>query len=178
MATHNLFNYFRSRYKVAIDKYETDLHDQALEELSDLLMEPRLPLLFRLKANLVLADGNADIDWYSAESYRKDAEQVCDSIRASSPVGDTRWPAQENELVNLRESLDTLAEDLLACKPNNADSSQSDAPLGPVEKAPSQNEDGMNLPSSSQITAISGGDTQRRKSTPDGQRTSNLKAPS
>ena len=40
-------------------------------------------------------------------------------IRATSPVGDTRWPAQERELVNLRKSLDLLAQDQLANRPQS-----------------------------------------------------------
>ncbi|KAM0718167.1 hypothetical protein Q7P37_006499 [Cladosporium fusiforme] len=153
---HNL----RCRYKVAIEKYETDHHDQALEELFDLLMEVRLPLLIRLKANLALADGNAEKDWHLAEGYRKEAERVYESIRASTPTGDTRWPAYENELVALRESLDTLAEDQLANQPN-------DAELAAPALRP--DDDGMDLPSSPRHTALSGGDSSKPESTFDSQ---------
>jgi hypothetical protein len=117
MAPNNLLKFFHERYVVAIERYETRLHDEALQELTDLLMDPQLPMLYRLKVNIALADGNTEHSWHLAEAFRKEAESVYSDIRSRRPVGDTRWPAQENELVNLRESLDTLAEEQLASQP-------------------------------------------------------------
>ena len=85
-------------------------------------MDPNIPMLYRLKVKTALADGYDD-DWHLAEAFRKEAEKMYSDIRATSPVGDTRWPGQERELVNLRKSLDSLAQDQLANQP------QADEPL-------------------------------------------------
>jgi hypothetical protein len=119
MAPNNLLKFFHECYQAAITKYETPLHDEALQQLTDLLMDPQLPMLYRLKTNLALADGNTERDWHLSEGFRKEAESVYSEIRARCPVGDTRWPAQEHELVNLRKSLDTLAEEQLANQPQD-----------------------------------------------------------
>jgi hypothetical protein len=117
MAPNNSLKFFRERYVVAIEKYETRLHDEALQELTDLLIDPQLPMLYRLKANIALADSSTENSWHRAEAFRKEAESVYSDIRSRCPVGDTRWPAQENELVNLRESLNSLAEEQHAGQP-------------------------------------------------------------
>lgn len=115
----NLTSFFRERYKVAINKWETDRHEEALTELSDLLMEPQLPMLYRLKANMALAQSQED--WFHAEDHRRDAERVYEHIRTKlgCPEGDTRWPGQESELVALREELDALANEQLLNKPES-----------------------------------------------------------
>lgn len=107
----NLTSFFRERYKVAIDKWETDRHEEALTELSDLLMDPQIPMLYRLKANMALAQSQED--WFHAEDYRTNAERVYEHIRTrlGCPEGDMRWPGQERELVALREQLDALADE-------------------------------------------------------------------
>lgn len=117
----NLLPFFRERYKVAIDKYDTEKHQEALAELSELLMDTHLPLLYRLKANMALAEGHED--WFLAEDYRLDAERVYAHIRTQldCPVGDTSWPEQERELVALRERLDTLAQDQIIDDPSSQD---------------------------------------------------------
>jgi hypothetical protein len=117
MAPNNLLRFFHGRYMVAITNFGTDRHDEALEELTALLLDPQLPMLYKLKANIALADGNAENDWHTAEAFRREAELVYSDIRADCPVGDTRWPAQERELTNLRESLDSLAQEQLEARP-------------------------------------------------------------
>lgn len=50
----NLSNFYSERCKEAIGKWDTEKHQEALTKLSDFLMEPQLPLLYRSKANLAL----------------------------------------------------------------------------------------------------------------------------
>lgn len=110
--TDNLFRYFQERYRVAIGKWsteKTEQHAESLDELAELLMDPQLPVFYRLKVNMALADGHDD--WYFAEEFRHEAERVYAQIRTHCPVGDTRWPNQERHLVALRERLDALAEE-------------------------------------------------------------------
>jgi hypothetical protein len=103
----NLTEFFRERFIEATGKWNNGEreHEESLEELSVLLMEPRLPLLYRLKANLALAIGQ--YDWYLAEDFRHDAEKVYGQIRMLR-----QHPSEiERELIAIRERLDTLAED-------------------------------------------------------------------
>ena len=60
MATTNVGRFLEERYYAATAKYNTDRHADALEELSDLLMDDQLPLVLRLRANCALADGVRD----------------------------------------------------------------------------------------------------------------------
>jgi hypothetical protein len=102
----NLTEFFRERFIEATGKWDTEKHEESLEELSVLLMEePRLPLLYRLKANLLLAIGYDT--WDISEDYRHDAENVYEQIRM---LPDKRLPEIERELSQLRERLDSLAE--------------------------------------------------------------------
>jgi hypothetical protein len=142
MAT-NLARFFRERYKVAIDKWETEQHEEALTELSDLLMDPQLPLLYRLKANMALA--HSQEDWFHAEEHRTDAERVYDHIRTKlgRPEGDTRWPDQERELVAIREQLDILADEQKQTRP---------LPLSPDQDDPTTAS--SDVQESSQVSAM------------------------
>lgn len=132
MAT-NLASFFRERYKVAIDKWETDRHEEALTELSDLLMEPQLPMLYRLKANMALAQSQED--WFHAEDHRTDAERVYEHIRTElgCPEGDTRWPCQERELVALREQLDALANEQSLNRPETPTGLPQSSEMSPID---------------------------------------------
>jgi hypothetical protein len=133
MATSNLSRLSQERYRVAISKYDTPRHDEALQQLQDLLMDAQLPMLYRLRANIALSHANDD--WYLAEAYREDAESVYSAIREMCPIGDTRWPGQERSLVDLRKVLDTLAEDQLADKPEDVKGSElTESPSAAQEK--------------------------------------------
>lgn len=116
----NLSRFYRERYNAAIAKCNTEKHHQtALKELSDLLMEPQLPLVTHLKANVALTDCNED--WFIAVEYRLNPERTYDLIRKEVPEGDTRWPEQENEIQELRKTLDALKQNQLADNPRNPD---------------------------------------------------------
>lgn len=108
MATSNVSRFLRERYIVAIGKYETERHDEALTELLELLMDDALSPLYRLKANAALADGVDD--WYLAEDYRKAAElaysDIIETVSNSGSLEDVR-----DELAMFREMLDSLADD-------------------------------------------------------------------
>lgn len=71
-------------------KLNPDKHHTAMDELLDLLMEPQLPPVTRLNANVALADGTPD--WFLAE-HRRNAERTYHFIRSEIPVDDTRWPS-------------------------------------------------------------------------------------
>jgi hypothetical protein len=107
MATTNVGGFLEERYVAAIAKYNTDRHADALDELSDLLMDDHLPLVLRLKANCALADGVRD--WFLAESYYTAAEMIHDVIRTSLHF--LPGSQEETELAHLRKMLDSLAED-------------------------------------------------------------------
>jgi hypothetical protein len=124
----NLAEFFRERFIEATGKWNTDdKHNESLEEFSLLLMEPRLPLLYRLKANLAIAIGHDD--WVVAEDFRHDAEKVYGQIRMleDHPVGDERFPEIERELVAIRERLDTLAKDQITDDPGTEDEDEDEA---------------------------------------------------
>jgi hypothetical protein len=123
----NLARFFRERFIEATGKWNTDKHEESLEELSVLLMEPRLPLLFRLKANFLLAIGHDD--WAPREEYRHDAERVYEQIRM---LGDERHPEIERELVTIRARLDTVAKDQITDDPGIEVEAQADTsdPVG------------------------------------------------
>lgn len=107
MATTNVGRFLEGRYIAAIVKYNTDRHVDALEELSDLLMDDHLPLVLRLKANCALADGVRD--WFLAESYYSAAETIHDVIRTSFDF--LLGSQEETELAHHRKMLDSLAAD-------------------------------------------------------------------
>ena len=107
MATTNVGRFLEERYYAATAKYNTDRHADALEELSDLLMDDQLPLVLRLRANCALADGVRD--WFLAESYRSAAEMIHDVIRTSFHF--LPGSQEEIELARLRKMLDSLAVD-------------------------------------------------------------------
>jgi hypothetical protein len=115
MATSNLGRFFKERFRVASSKYDTDRHEEALTQLSELLMEQQLSPVYRLKANILLADGVDD--WFLAEQYRLAAENTYDGISevvANSATGDE----EALELAGLRETLDSLADDQKRNKPS------------------------------------------------------------
>jgi hypothetical protein len=115
MATSNLSRFFKERYRVAIAKFDTERHNEALTQLSELLMEEALPSIYRLKANAALTDGVDD--WFLAEQYRFAAEKAYDSISevvANSATGDE----EGLELAALREMLDSLADEQRRDKPS------------------------------------------------------------
>jgi hypothetical protein len=115
-------------------------------------MDPHIPMLYRLKVNMALADGYDD-DWHLAEAFRKEAEEMYSDIRATSPVGDTRWPAQERELVNPHKFLDSLAQDQLANRPQSEE--DLELPELPSTVLASQAGDGdSRLPGSSEPTIL------------------------
>ena len=107
MATTNVGRFLEERYYAAIAKYKTDRLADALDELSDLLMDDQLPLVLRLKANCALADGVSD--WFLAESYYSAAEMIHDVIRTSFDF--LPGSQEEIELARLRKMLDSLAAD-------------------------------------------------------------------
>lgn len=82
MATRNLGRFFKECHIVATAKYDTDRHEKALTELSKLLVEKALPSVYRLKANIPLADGI--YDWFLAERYRLAAEDTYHAIASLS----------------------------------------------------------------------------------------------
>ena len=114
MATTNTVRFFKERYRVAIAKYDTDRHEEALTQLSELLMEQSLPSLYRLKANAALADGVDD--WFLAERYRLAAEDIyygtCEVVANSATADEGR-----RELVPIREMLDSLADEQVRDRP-------------------------------------------------------------
>lgn len=124
MATSNVSRFLRERYIVAIGKYETELNDEALNELLELLMDDALSPIYRLKANAALADGVDD--WFLAEDYRKAAELAYnDIIETVSNKG--RLEDVRDELAILREILDELADDQVLddpCRPASPDVAQ------------------------------------------------------
>ena len=107
MATTNVGRFLQERYRAAISKYGRgkDTHAEALEELSDLLMDDHLSSVHRLKANAALADGV--LDWFLAESYRSAAELIFTNIRDSIPI--IPGAPIEGEIAFLRDLLDSLA---------------------------------------------------------------------
>jgi hypothetical protein len=107
MATSNLGQFFQERYRVAIGKFDTDKHEDALSELIELLMEDELSSIYRLKANAALADGVDD--WFLAEQYRSAAELAYRGI--SEVCSNSESCLVDDELAVLRELLDSLAEE-------------------------------------------------------------------
>jgi hypothetical protein len=126
----NLTEFFRERFIEATGKWNNGEreHEESLEELSVLLMEPRLPLLYRLKANLALAIGH--YDWYLAEDFRHDAEKVYGQIRMLR-----EQPSEiERELIAIRERLDTLAEDQVIDNPEAGTQSDGSDSVGVTQE--------------------------------------------
>jgi len=121
----NLAEFFRERFREATGKWNTDKHEESLEELSVLLMEPRLPLLYRLKANFLLALGHDD--WTIAEGYRHDADEVYGEIRLLG----AQHVEIERQLVGIRERLDTFARDQITDDPRTEVETQAET-SGPV----------------------------------------------
>jgi hypothetical protein len=107
MSTSNLGRFFRERYRVAVSKYDTDKHEDALSELTELLMEDKLSPIYRLKANAALADGVDD--WFLAEQYRLAAELAYDVI--CEVLSDSERCLVDDEIAILRGLLDSLAEE-------------------------------------------------------------------
>jgi hypothetical protein len=107
MSTSNLGRFFRERYRVAASKLDTDKHEDALSELTELLMEDKLSPIYRLKANAALADGVDD--WFLAEQYRLAAELAYDGI--CEVLSDSERRLVDDEIAILRELLDSLAEE-------------------------------------------------------------------
>jgi hypothetical protein len=115
MATSNLGRFFKERFRVAVVKYDTNRHEEALTQLSELLMEEALSPVYRLKANILLADGVDD--WFLAEQYRLAAENTYHGI--SEVVANCATGDEEGlELAVLRETLDSLADDQRLSKPS------------------------------------------------------------
>jgi hypothetical protein len=88
-------------------------------------MELRLPLLYRLKANFLLALGHDD--WTIAEGYRHDAERVYGEIR----LMEAQHVEIERQLVGIRERLDTFARDQITDDPRTEVETQAET-SGPV----------------------------------------------
>ena len=112
MATSNLGRFFKERYIAAMAKYDTNRHEEALTQLSELLMEESLSPVYRLKANVALADGVDD--WFLAEQYRLAAEDTYHGISevvANKMTDDEEGRELAAEHATSREMLDSLAED-------------------------------------------------------------------
>jgi hypothetical protein len=107
MSTSNLGRFFRERYRVAASKLDTGKHEDALSELTELLMEDKLSPIYRLKANAALADGVDD--WFLAEQYRLAAELAYDGI--CEVLSDSERRLVDDEIATLRRLLDLLAEE-------------------------------------------------------------------
>lgn len=100
-------------------KYDTNRHEEALTQLSELLMEESLSPVYRLKANVALADGVDD--WFLAEQYRLAAEYTYHGISevvADNMTDDNEGRELAAELATSREVLDSLAEDQAREKPS------------------------------------------------------------
>jgi hypothetical protein len=119
MATSNLGRFLKERYILAMAKYDTNRHEEALTQLSELLMEESLSPVYRLKANVALADGVDD--WFLAEQYRLAAEDTYHGISeviAENMTDDEEGRELAAEHATSREMLDSLAEDLAREKPS------------------------------------------------------------
>ncbi|SMR64637.1 unnamed protein product [Zymoseptoria tritici ST99CH_3D1] len=77
--------------------------------LQSLLLDLRLPRLYRLRANFALADLHECEAL--AEEYRLGAERSYTELRELLPVGNTIEPKLEPKLVLIRAGLDELAEE-------------------------------------------------------------------
>ena len=102
-----------------------------MDELIDLLLDPALPRILRLRANFLLA--NNEEDWSLAEDYRKEAERMYDEIRRLLPPG-TGHEATEKKLNSLRESMDELAEDQELADPRQSSVNDTEMQLASEPK--------------------------------------------
>lgn len=110
----------KMRYNSAIASYDTAQRQASLHELEDLLLEARLPLIYRLKAHVVLAVSSAR-GWSKREEHRLAAEQAFSEISAlvsnSATVSNSEIALEEvehgieqGELASLRVALDAIAD--------------------------------------------------------------------
>lgn len=120
----NLKRFFGARMKAATDLSYTDRHDESMNMLKELLWEPRLHLMYRIKANALLADG-LDGSWNLREYYRTEAEDTYALFVSRLPDDYTGIdPRFDAEFKALRNALDDMAAEQLEDKPVYADGEQ------------------------------------------------------
>ncbi|KAK6435543.1 hypothetical protein LTR95_008263 [Oleoguttula sp. CCFEE 5521] len=158
------------RYQKAMRGYNDtpEKHAESLQQLTELLIDPVLPRMYRLMANLALADGTEN--WDLAETFRKDAEEMWQEIKGRTPDEDPtgEYDAQKEKLAETREALDSLAEDQLQSDPDNVNgwdeyvekeklkSKDDELPQSDVSKASDSQPRNLASAASSDIAAFSG----------------------
>ncbi|KAF2102052.1 hypothetical protein NA57DRAFT_73486 [Rhizodiscina lignyota] len=125
---------FIFRIRAAYALYDTERHQECVEQLMELLWEPELPYSERLRVNMILAC--AVDDWDGAESYRLEAERVYQQIRQRWPLGSeiaNQFPDQERMLDSARQSLDNIAGDQLEARPSPSAEQDQEQDQGDTE---------------------------------------------